>query len=203
MGQRAHHWNRLYETSDTDRVSWFQSDPAPSLRAIALCGARSLSVIDIGGGASRLAGALLDQRRHDVTVLDISKRALALARVRLGEEGRRVAWIAKDITRWQPHRQWDIWHDRAVFHFLTEDQDRQAYMQALHQAVPKGGHVILASFAPEGPETCSGLPVRRYTPEGLQAELGEGYDLMHSWAETHATPAGNMQAFTWCVFQKL
>ena len=203
MGQRLHHWNRVYETKEAERVSWFQTDPVPSLRAISLCGPRSLSVIDIGGGVSRLAGALVDQRRSDVTVLDISKRALALARVRLGADGHRVAWIAKDITQFQPHRQWDIWHDRAVFHFLIEDLDRQAYLQALRRAVPQGGHVILASFAPEGPETCSGLPVRRYAPDGLQAELGAGFDLLHSWAEPHATPAGEMQAFTWCVFQKL
>jgi len=203
VGQRAQYWNRVYQTKETESVSWFQADPVPSLQAISLCGPRSLSVIDIGGGASRLAGALVDQRRQDVTVLDISQRALTLARVRLGADGHKVAWIAEDITQWQPHRQWDIWHDRAVFHFLTEKQDRQAYLQALRSAVPKAGHVILASFAPEGPETCSGLPVRRYAPEGLQAELGEAFELLDSWEEFHATPAGNMQAFTWCLFQRV
>jgi trans-aconitate methyltransferase len=203
MDSRVQHWNRVYETKNTEKVSWFQADPMASLQAISLCGPRSLSVIDIGGGASRLAGALLEQRRQDVTVLDISQRALALARIRLGADGQRVAWIAKDITQWQPHRQWDIWHDRAVFHFLTEAADRQAYLQALQAAIPRGGHVILASFAPDGPKSCSGLPVRRYAPEEVQAELGAEFDLLHSWADTHATPSGDQQAFTWCVFQRV
>ncbi|OIQ33373.1 MAG: hypothetical protein BM559_09845 [Roseobacter sp. MedPE-SWchi] len=203
MRQPAEHWNRVYQTKDTEQLSWFQADPTPSLRAISLCGPRSLSLIDIGGGASRLAGALVDQRRQDITVLDISQRALTLARVRLGADGQRVAWIARDITMWQPHRLWDIWHDRAVFHFLTEACDRQAYIQALSAAVPRGGHVILACFAPDGPTTCSGLPVQRYAPKGLQAELGPGFDLLHSWSEPHATPAGDMQAFTWSVFDRV
>ncbi|GAA6196044.1 class I SAM-dependent methyltransferase [Pseudophaeobacter arcticus] len=187
MGQGAYHWDRIYEARKTESVSWFQSDPRPSLRAIALCGGQALSIIDIGGGSSRLAGALMEQRRHDVTVLDLSKRVLTLARVRLGADRRKVAWIAKDVTRWQPHRQWDIWHDRAVFRFLTEDQDRQAYLQALGAAVPHKGHVVLAGCA----------------PDGLQSQLGESYDLLHSWVEAHGTPTGQAQAFTWCVFQKL
>ncbi|MEP2718640.1 class I SAM-dependent methyltransferase, partial [Pseudophaeobacter sp.] len=136
-------------------------------------------------------------------VLDVSQKALTLSRLRLGAEGDRVAWIAADITQWQPRREWDIWHDRAVFHFLTTPEDRQSYLRALRAGVGPGGFVILASFAPNGPERCSGLPVQRYAVAELQAELGEDFDLMHSWAEGHATPDGEMQAFTWCLFQRV
>lgn len=203
MSQQANYWNSVYQTKEADEVSWYQAEPNASLEAIALCGGRSLSVIDIGGGASRLVGALLDQRRRDVTVLDISAKALTLSRVRLGAEGDQVAWIAADITRWQPQRQWDIWHDRAVFHFLTAAEDRAAYMRVLNRAVGKGGFAILASFAPDGPERCSGLPVQQYSPESFAAELGEAFELQRSWAETHATPTGGAQAFTWCLFKKV
>lgn len=202
MTQRADHWNKVYKTKETDQVSWFQADPASSLRAIALCGPKALSVIDIGGGASRLVGALLDQRRKDLTVLDISQQALTLSRLRLGAGGDRVAWIAADVTQWQPQRQWDIWHDRAVFHFLIKAEDRAAYLQALRAAVPIGGYVILASFAPDGPTSCSGLPVQRYAPGDMHAVLGTDFDLLHNWSEDHATPGGGAQAFTWCLFQR-
>lgn len=203
MSQKANYWNSVYQSKQTDEVSWFQAEPNASLEAIALCGGRNMSVIDIGGGASRLVGALLDQRRRDVTVLDISAKALTLSRARLGAEGDHVAWIATDITTWRPQRQWDIWHDRAVFHFLTEAADRTAYLRALKQAVRSGGFAILASFAPEGPDSCSGLPVQKYSPESLAAELGAEFELQRSWEETHETPNGGAQAFTWCLFKKI
>lgn len=201
MSRNANYWNEVYQTKETDKVSWYQAEPNASLEAIALCGARSLSVIDIGGGASRLVGALLDQRRRDITVLDVSTKALTLSRLRLGAEGDQVSWISADITKWKPRRQWDIWHDRAVFHFLTESRDRQAYLQALKAAVPSGGHVILASFAPEGPDQCSGLPVQKYTPDEMVEVLGADFELQRCWGETHAPPGGGEQAFTWCLFR--
>lgn len=202
MSQVAKHWNEVYQSKEVDQVSWYQAEPNPSLEAIALCGSRSLSVIDIGGGASRLVGSLLDQRRRDVTVLDISAKALTLSRLRLGAEGDQVSWITADITKWQPRRQWDVWHDRAVFHFLTNDRERMGYLQALNAAVPSGGHVILASFAPEGPESCSGLPVEKYAPAELATVLGTDFELQRSWAETHEPPGGGEQAFTWCLFKR-
>lgn len=202
MTEGADHWNQVYRTKEADQLSWTEQDPGVSLRAIGLCGPKSLSVIDIGGGTSGLTRALLDQQRRDLSVLDISAQALTLSRLRLGAEGDQVSWIPADITQWQPSRQWDIWHDRAVFHFMTSPEARAAYLQALRAAVPNRGHVILACFAPEGPKTCSGLPVRRYSAPDLQAELGDEFDLQQNWQETHATPWGDPQPFTWCLFQR-
>lgn len=202
MSQNAEYWNEVYQTKEADKVSWYQAEPNASLEAIALCGPRSLSVIDIGGGASGLVGALLAQRRRDVSVLDISNKALTLSRMRLGRAGDQVAWIVADITGWMPSRQWDIWHDRAVFHFLTDPADRQAYIKALKAAIPSRGHVILASFAPDGPDRCSGLPVQKYSAKEMSDVLGDEFELQRSWGETHAPPAGGAQAFTWCLFQR-
>ncbi|MBX9873444.1 MAG: class I SAM-dependent methyltransferase [Bosea sp.] len=201
---RRSHWDDVYTTKPADTVSWFQDDPTPSLDMIARTGLEvGEAIVDIGGGASVLIDRLLDTGHSAVTVLDIAQAGLAVAQQRLGERAGRVSWIAQDVTTWQPPRDaFSIWHDRAVFHFLVEEPDRTAYMRALDRGVRAGGFVILAPFALSGPERCSGLPVRRYSADMLQAELGPGYNLIGQQPQTHVTPAGNRQDFIWCLFKK-
>jgi SAM-dependent methyltransferase len=198
------HWERTYARRPADEVSWFQREPAPSLAMIAATGVgRDAAILDVGGGASSLVDHLLHRGYGRVTVLDVSGGALEIARARLGASARGVDWRVEDITRWSPPEHgFDVWHDRAVFHFLVEAADRDAYLRALDRGLRPGGHLILATFAPTGPERCSGLPVQRYSPEALQAVLGPGYRLVESRPEAHVTPAGVSQDFTWCRFGK-
>ncbi|MFN4276187.1 MAG: methyltransferase [Ferrovibrio sp.] len=205
---RQQHWQEVYTTKGEDEVSWFQDRPQTSLDLIAQTGLTAkASLIDIGGGASRLVDALLDLGWRDVAVLDIAAAALAKARERLGPRGVGadwgVDWIVADVTSWRPQRRYDLWHDRAVFHFLTDAEDRAAYRAALRAAVPPGGHVVIGSFAPDGPERCSGLPVQRYSPESLQAELGPDFVLQQALQEGHHTPAGRLQHFQFSRFRRL
>ena len=199
---RQAHWNAAYTAKTENQVSWFQEMPARSLAMISKA-APGGSVIDVGGGASRLVDALLDASRDDVTVLDISQIALDNAKARLGAKAARVNWICADITEWRPERQWDIWHDRAVFHFLTETADQNAYIAALTAATHPGSAVILATFAPTGPERCSGLPVKRYSPADLGVRLGAAYILEEQAFETHVTPWGSNQDFTYVALRRV
>jgi trans-aconitate methyltransferase len=200
---RTDHWQTVYMTKAVDSVSWYQPVPETSLSALAgLPVDNSASLIDIGGGASALADSLLEQGWRDLTVLDISDAALAVSRARLGELAKSVDWVTVDITTWQPSRTYDVWHDRAVFHFLTDPTAREAYKQALSQSLKAGGHLVMATFAPNGPERCSGLVVQRYDAEGLQSELGEDFQLIESWSDIHVTPGGVAQNFCWAIFSK-
>ena len=200
MGGKAH-WDAAYTAKAETEVSWFQEVPARSLAMIARA-APTGSVIDVGGGASRLVDALLDAGRGDITVLDISQVALDRAKARLGDKAARVHWICADITQWRPARTWDVWHDRAVFHFLTEPDAQGAYIRALLAATHPGSAVILSSFALTGPQRCSGLPVQRYSPAGLAARLGEGFVLEDQAQETHVTPWGSTQDFSYAMLRK-
>lgn len=201
---RQQHWQEVYSTKDEVEVSWFQDRPQTSLDLIMQTGlSPDASLIDIGGGASRLVDALLDAGWRDIAVLDIAGAALARAQARLGSRGASVDWIVADITTWQPRRRYDLWHDRAVFHFLTTAADRGAYKAALRAAVAPGGHVVIGSFAPDGPERCSGLPVQRYSPESLQAELGGDFLLQQALQEDHQTPAGRVQHFQFSRFRRV
>lgn len=201
--QGKSHWEGVYTTKAADSVSWFQATPTPSLNALDFLGAGTgQSLIDIGGGASTLVDALLERGWSDVSVLDISEAALAKSKHRLGRQAEAVSWIVADITEWAPTRSFEIWHDRAVFHFLTESGDPLAYRERLHEALAPRGTVILATFAPNGPERCSGLPVQRYDADGLAAELGPEFEKLRDWTEDHVTPAGTRQAFTWCLLRK-
>lgn len=201
---RQSHWDEVYRTKSADRVSWFQPDPAPSLAAIDhLDLLPETALIDIGGGTSNLVDALLARGWTDLTVLDISAAAFAVTQARLGADAARVAWLVNDITEWVPPRTYGLWHDRAVFHFLTEPAQREAYRRALHAALAPGGHVIIATFAPDGPVRCSGLPVRQYDAPALAAELGADLRLLRHWREEHRTPGGASQMFTWCVFERI
>jgi trans-aconitate methyltransferase len=184
-------------------VSWFQDTPAISLELIELTGAtRSCGVIDIGGGASRLAGCLVARGYEDVTVLDLSAAALARAQSRMGEEARRVTWIAADVTTWEPSRGYDIWHDRAAFHFLISQADQGAYVSRLRRALRPGGHAILGTFAPDGPERCSGLLVSRHDSTSLAALLGSGFALVDARRHAHVTPWGATQKFQFSTFRR-
>jgi SAM-dependent methyltransferase len=200
---RKDHWQDVYSSKDVDAVSWYQPVPEASIEAVEKFGATPKdSIIDVGGGASTLANELLKRGWHDVSVLDISSEALATAREAIGPKADQVDWIASDITRWSPSRQYDVWHDRAVFHFLTDLADRAIYREVLSKALAPGGLFIIATFALDGPEKCSGLPVQRYDAAGLAKEFGEAFDLVADWRETHHTPFATQQHFTWCAFRK-
>lgn len=200
---RKRHWEQVYRSKSDREVSWFQPDPRLSLELIAAtaCG-RDEPVIDIGGGASRLVDGLLENGYEDVSVLDLSGEALRTSQRRLGARQTRVEWFEQDVTRFAPPRHFAVWHDRAVFHFLTEVADRIAYRRVLERAVRPGGQVIVAAFAPDGPERCSGLKVVRYAPDKLAAELGQGFQLLEHRTESHRTPAGKIQKFSYCRFVK-
>ena len=199
---RKAHWENVYSTKGENEVSWFQESPAPSLQLIEIAKPTSDAVIvDIGGGASRLVDQLLARGFENLTVLDLSEAALAAAKVRLGSRAAQVQWVVADVTKWVPTRRFDIWHDRAAFHFLTEERDRTGYIARLRQALKIEGHAIIATFAPDGPEKCSGLPVMRYDAARLGQTLGPGFQLLRSQRSDHATPWGSQQHFQFSVFQ--
>ncbi len=200
---RRNHWENVYATKGENEVSWFQDAPEPSLQLIELVGTtRSSAIIDIGGGASRLVDCLVSRGYEDVTVLDLSEAALASARSRIGEEANRVTWIAADVTAWAPSRTYDVWHDRAAFHFLNLPNDQIAYVARLRLALRPGGHAIIGTFAPDGPERCSGLIVSRYDAHSLAAMLGSGFELIDSRRHEHVTPWGAMQKFQFSTFRR-
>ena len=200
--ERQTHWQNVYTTKRETEVSWFEENPAPSLDLIALVGAhRHSAIIDIGGGASRLVDRLIVQGYEDVTVLDLSAAALAAAKARIGEQAHEVHWLVADVTTWEPSRVYDVWHDRATLHFLTEAADQAAYLSRLRRALRPGGHVIIGAFALDGPEKCSGLPVARYDAESLGRALGPGFVLVHTRRHDHLTPWGAMQHFQFSAFR--
>jgi SAM-dependent methyltransferase len=198
---RKQHWEEVYETKSPDEVSWFQQRPEVSLRLIAGMGlGKTDGIIDVGGGASVLVDFLLDEGYENLTVLDISAAALARARQRVGERAAKVKWIEADVTVFQSPATFALWHDRAVFHFLTTAADRAAYVRTLRQALRPGGHVIIATFAADGPTRCSGLDVTRYDAPGICAQLGAGFELQEEVREVHRTPWQTEQAFSYFRF---
>lgn len=194
------HWESIYAAKTPDRVSWYR----PHLdRSLAFLDAASLTpdaaVIDVGGGASTFVDDLLDRGLHHITVLDIAAAALDASRARLGPRGSGVRWICADVLDAPlPAGAFDLWHDRAAFHFLTEPAARAAYVRALTRALKPGGHVVIATFAPDGPEKCSGLAVQHLSPEGIHAELGAAFELLAGTSEVHETPWGSEQSFSYC-----
>jgi len=201
---RQSHWENVYATKRENEVSWFQESPAPSLALMAEIGVvPSSAIIDIGGGASRLVDCLIEGGFHDVTVLDLSAAALETAKARLGERADKAHWLVADAATWTPSRTYDVWHDRAAFHFLTDEQDRAGYIGRLRQALKIGGHAIIATFALDGPEKCSGLPVERYDAARLRQTRGSGFKLLRSQRNDHATPWGSHQRFQFSVFQRV
>jgi SAM-dependent methyltransferase len=200
---RQLHWQAVYSAKAPSETSWHQDRARLSLELIVRTGlAKGAAIIDVGGGASRLVDDLLGAGHFDITVLDISQRALDAARSRLGAQASRVHWIVADVTRWKPERQFNLWHDRAVLHFLTDPKDQEAYGAALRAALAPGGHAIIAGFAPGGPEKCSGLAVVQHDSQSVRRIVGGGFELVAEEAETHLTPQGARQAFHYFLFRR-
>ncbi len=202
--QSKKHWEHVYSSKPTDAVSWYQEHAEQSLRLIHQTGLPpTASIIDVGGGASTLVDDLLRDGYSSTTVLDLSAAALAAAKSRLGEKASTVTWLVANITEVElPASSYDIWHDRAVFHFLTNEHDRHAYVTAVLRAVKPGGHVIVITFGEDGPQQCSGLPVMRYSPQSLHAEFGEPFTLLKHEQEEHHTPFGTVQKFIYCYCRR-
>jgi SAM-dependent methyltransferase len=200
MQQAKAHWEEVYDRKSVTEVSWYQEHSDVSLGFIERTGvSKSGAIIDVGGGASTLVDDLLAVGYEDVSVLDISASALRAAKARLGERSTAVNWIEADITGVElPGHRFDVWHDRAVFHFLTLEEDRARYVQAVRHSVKHFGHVIVATFGPDGPLRCSGLPVMRYSPDRLHEEFGAAFELIEHASEAHRTPFGTVQQFIYC-----
>lgn len=198
------HWEHIYEKKAPTQVSWYQEHAQFSLQFIRNTGIQKTdALIDVGGGASTLVDDLVADGFENITVLDISAMALKVARERLGERAKPVNWIEADITQANlPHQHYAVWHDRAVFHFLTQTEDRRRYVDLVRHSVRPGGHVIVATFAPDGPERCSGLEVMRYSPERLHGEFGNEFEVVDGTHETHHTPFGTEQKFIYCYCRK-
>lgn len=197
------HWDAVYERKAASEVSWYEPRPEKSLELVRATAVNLADpVIDVGGGASRLVDELLAAGYSDLTVLDISASVLEKLRGRLAPHASSVTLLHQDVTAFRPERQYALWHDRAVFHFLTRHEERQRYLDALRQGVRPGGHLIMATFGPSGPERCSGLPTQRYDATKLATELGTGFALMQSALLTHRTPADVQQQFLYCWFNR-
>lgn len=198
------HWNTVYSTRTEREVSWFETVPECSLRMLDAAGVpKEACILDVGGGDSRLVDSLLDRGFDCLAVLDISDAALHRAQERLGARASIPTWIDADITTVWSWRPADVWHDRAVFHFLTAPADRDAYRHHLLKTLKVGGTAIIATFAFDGPEKCSGLPVARYSPASLAAELGDSLRLIEAVLHIHATPWGTTQAFQYSRFTRV
>ncbi|MFL6115216.1 MAG: class I SAM-dependent methyltransferase [Catenulispora sp.] len=200
--QDRDHWDAVYEKNQTDAVSWFQADPATSMSLIQAAGtAPDAALIDVGGGASMLADQLIEHGFTSISVLDVAEPALAVARDRLGDAAAGIDWIVTDLLAWTPTRRYALWHDRAVFHFLTEPADRDRYRQVLDAALDDGGHVAIGTFAADGPSQCSGLPTARYEPDEL-AEQFPNLRIVRQHREEHHTPWDALQPFTWLLLTR-
>jgi 2-polyprenyl-3-methyl-5-hydroxy-6-metoxy-1,4-benzoquinol methylase len=203
MTATEQHWEKVYATKAPDQVSWYRPHLERSLQLIerAIGGQREASILDVGAGASTLVDDLLALGYQRITVLDISTTALQVARARLGASANRVEWVAANVTAplCLPQRHYDVWHDRAVFHFLTTPKQRLAYVRNVGAAMKPGGHVIVSTFGPEGPTKCSGLEVVRYDAESLHQEFGASFHLVESLQEQHETPFGTTQQFLYCL----
>jgi SAM-dependent methyltransferase len=197
---RREHWDRVYQTKRATEVSWYRPHLDTSLALIEQAAPeRTAAIIDVGGGESTLVDDLLARGYADVTLVDLSQTALDATRARLGDRGASVHWVCGDATQVElPVARYDVWHDRAVFHFLTTPASRLAYVRQVARAVRPGGHVIVGTFGPQGPTQCSGLDVARYDAEDLHAEFGARFELLRHLEEVHRTPLGREQQFVWC-----
>jgi len=202
QAKAAGHWDAAYAQGDDTR-SWFEEHPDMSLRMLGSAGVSAAdALIDVGGGASPLTGALLDRGFCDLTVLDISAAGMQHARDRLGPRADQVYWLTADVLSWHPRRRYQAWHDRAVYHFLITDEHRQQYLHTLDAATDPGAIAVFGCFAPDGPQHCSGLPVARYSPAELGRQVGTKWLLISQDREEHITPAGTIQPFTWIALRR-
>jgi len=202
QAQAAAHWDAAWARGD-DTQSWSEKYPGMSLRMLDAAEVSAAdALIDVGGGASPLIRALLDRGFGDLTVLDISAAGMRYARDRLGSRAGQVHWVTADVLSWHPQRRYQAWHDRAAFHFLTTDEDRQRYLHTLDAATAPGAIVVVGCFAPDGPPRCSGLPVARYSPAQLARQIGAKWLVISQDREEHITPAGTIQPFTWIALRR-
>jgi 2-polyprenyl-3-methyl-5-hydroxy-6-metoxy-1,4-benzoquinol methylase len=193
------HWNKIYTDKAPTAVSWYRPHLETSLSLIERIASKESVIIDVGGGESTLVDDLLSRGFSNITVLDVSQTAIEMNKKRLGDKSDHVNWLVADITKAElPHSAYDVWHDRAVFHFLTHQSDRAAYVRQVANAVKVGGHVIVSTFGLEGPTKCSGLDVVRYDAESLHSEFGVHFRLLESSKELHQTPFGTVQQFLYC-----
>ncbi len=203
MFDRKTHWEKIYGEKKPNEVSWYQENPQKSLDLITSTDvSKEEPVIDVGGGASLLVDMLLEQGFQNVTVLDISEKALQYAQQRLGELEGKVKWLVSDITEFESTEKFGLWHDRAVFHFLTEKIDREKYVARVRRSLKKGGYLILSAFAKDGPDKCSNLNVRQYDAALVREEFGEGFDLLQETSEIHQTPWGKDQKFEYFLLKR-
>lgn len=202
VADRRAHWDRIWRERPADQVSWFEEQPRRSLHLIRHAASVDASVIDVGGGASALVDELIASGFEDVTVLDISDAALALTRLRLGVAAERVTWLVGDVLAESFDRTFDVWHDRAVFHFLVEPRSRDEYVDQAARAVASGGYMILGTFGPAGPSTCSGLPVQRYDETSISAAFAADFEMCSYSEEIHVTPAGAEQQFAFALLER-
>ncbi len=201
MSERKQHWDQVYSSKSPLEVSWFQQEPAVSLRLIQnSVSDRSQPILDVGGGASLLVDRLLERDYSHLSVLDISGNALDQAKQRLGSRADQIEWYLSDVTEFSPPHRYACWHDRAVFHFLTDAADRARYVEALSSALQPGGHLVLAAFSLDGPTRCSGLDIVQYSAEKLQQELGDNFKFLEQEDEVHITPAQQEQLFCYYRF---
>lgn len=204
LGAGPEHWEKVHGRRSPDELTWYQARPELSLRLIERAGVGlSERVIDVGGGSSLLCDELLQRGFADVTVLDVSSAALAHVGTRFHDDGRKPSLVEGDIGAFRATETFALWHDRAVFHFLTGKEDRHRYTDALHANLGEGGFVVIATFGVHGPETCSGLPVRRYRPEELATALGDGLNALVFEEEYHVTPSGGSQHFLYGLFKRI
>ena len=202
MFDRKQHWEKVYSSKSPFEVSWYEADPELSLRLINDTGVeRGAAIIDVGGGASNLVAMLSELGYQDLSVLDISANALAQAKLRMKDADCDVHWYEEDITRFEPPRKFDLWHDRAVFHFLTSQEDRDSYVAVLKKALAPGSHLVIMTFAIDGPVKCSGLDIVQYDSDKMLAALGEHFKLVEEGVEIHTTPAGGQQKFVFFRFK--
>lgn len=198
---QKNHWETVYETKQPDQVSWTQAIPKTSLEFIHSFNLpKDASIIDIGGGDSKLVDFLLDEDFTDITVLDISSKALERTKLRLGENAEKIKWIVSNITEFKPTRHYDLWHDRAAFHFLTTPEQKNIYLSLIHNTVDK--YLILGTFSEDGPKKCSGLEISQYSEETLSDFLGNSFEKIKCLTEDHATPFNTIQNFLFCSFKK-
>jgi SAM-dependent methyltransferase len=199
----AEHWEHIYATRPSAELSWYQRSPSISVRLIrAAAASPAAAVVDIGGGASLLVDHLAGAGFTDLTILDVSAQALDEVRRRLDDKSAGVSFVHHDVLMWAPNRRYDVWHDRAVFHFLTEREDRDRYVDKAQRALREGGTAIVGVFAEDGPTHCSGLPVSRYSPEQLNDAFAGGFTPVRHEREEHVTPTGVVQPFTWVVLRR-
>jgi ubiquinone/menaquinone biosynthesis C-methylase UbiE len=204
MEENKHHWEKVYNTKSPSEVSWTQEVPQTSLDLILSCNVpKTAHIIDIGGGDSKLVDHLLEEGFTNITVLDISEQALIRAKQRLGAKAPLVKWVVQDITAFQPDRLYDIWHDRATFHFMTTDVQISQYLSAARQSIKTGGYAVISTFSTQGPEKCSGLSIKQYSEETLHHQLNDSFEKINCVTENHTTPFNTTQHFLFCLFKRI